>query len=373
MNKLIQHINRADKRKLFIYLFSFLTFLVINNIIANIINLPLRGEFKINIIISHAVPCLDNPSLIYLFSCQALKILFFVFFWFYIKKNPSSYIAEILISFFIYDLVYVLAEIWDLFHVPYIHAVQMLYSSPQAIFNGYFYPSTFIISLIWSAFLLWILYKQNRLSIIYLTNRLIIVPFSVVILCFAIASTIYYTHQYQTHYYHVSIGKNYYYSGRVFNITTQEIIKGEPSESIIIKFPTRVDSITFFDRNGDMHRDTSTSSYFTVQRIEDTISGKAIDSLINAKIRVGYTVPIQYNNESWYQKVTGFKMQVLFPDGTSYNNYIEGNKISLDKEAVKEIHKNINNSYIVIGTVFFLNEKGEEMKINDNVAWKLKY
>ena len=174
--------------------------------------------------------------------------------------------------------------------------------------------------------------------------------------------------------YQIEIGKYKISAQRILNITTQEIIKDNyDSNPVIIKFPARVDSVTYFDRNGDMHRDTSTTSYFAVEKIQDTISGQTIDSLINSEIKVAYTTGIELPYQRREQKVTGFKMQVFFPDGTSYNNYIEGNRISMDKEAVKEINKRINGSYIELWVVFFLNDKGEEMKINNPVAWKLKY
>jgi len=166
--------------------------------------------------------------------------------------------------------------------------------------------------------------------------------------------------------YQIEISKYKINAHRLFNEKTQEIFQVESIlEPIIIKFPVRIDSVSKYDKNGNVQIDTSITSYFTVHQIIDTLQEKAVDTITDSEIN------LFYKNKKL--KISGIQIRVLFPDGSSYSNYIMGNKINLDSEAVKEINKKINNSYIVISGVYFLNDKGEEIRIKDDIAWKMKY
>ena len=166
--------------------------------------------------------------------------------------------------------------------------------------------------------------------------------------------------------YQIEIGKYKINAHRLFNEKTQEIIQVEPNlEPIIIKFPSRVDSVETYDRNGDLHKDTMTTSYFTVQKIIDSINISSTDSLISSEIKLSH--------KNRYLKITRINIDVLFPDGTSYSNSISNNKISSNPNIVKEIKKGINSCFLVISAIYFINDEGIELKVKDDMAWILKY
>jgi len=179
MNKIFDYIKQADKRKLFIYLFSFSIFIVLNNILVNIINYPLRGEIFFNKWVQHIMPCEKNERLFYMFAFLGLKTLTFIGFLFYAKRHPNAYLAEIFVAYFFYDFVYILSAIWDIFSFLNIYALQMFYSSPQVLFNMYLKYSTLFISILWTFVLFTFLYKQKHLTIKFLFNRLTVIPISV--------------------------------------------------------------------------------------------------------------------------------------------------------------------------------------------------
>ncbi len=178
MNKILDDIKKADKRKLTIYLLSFLLFLVYNNILSNLIIYPFKHETFINVT-GHVVPCPINQTLIYLITFELIKTITFIVFLFYVKRHPKTLFAEIFVAYFIYDLVYLLAVFWDAFILPQTEATQMLFSSPQIIFDGYVRHLNLLVYGIWTCLLLTILYKQKLLTFKYLFYRLPIIPFSV--------------------------------------------------------------------------------------------------------------------------------------------------------------------------------------------------
>ena len=165
--------------------------------------------------------------------------------------------------------------------------------------------------------------------------------------------------------YQIVFGKYKFYAHRLFNEKTDEVNQiGPVHDHIIINFPRRTDSVSFYTRDGDLRKDTLTTSYFTVDRIIDTISSRTFDSLVNSEIKL-------YINDKKL-KIVRISITILFPDGTSDRNNFRSNKIKHDKQTMGQVKKRINNSYIVIDAIWFLDEKGVELKVKDDVAWKIK-
>ena len=135
-------------------------------------------------------------------------------------------------------------------------------------------------------------------------------------------------------------------------------------DAIIIKFPSRLDTVEYYSNDGNSTKDTLTRSYFAVDRIFDTILGNQIDAFLNSEIT------IHYNNVKL--KVERISIRILFSDGTSYNNNFEANKISFDKSILPKINNGVDNKYIVIENIWFYDAKGKRQEVSDALCWKIK-
>ena len=167
--------NKIDKRKFFIYLFSFLIFILINNVFLAVLSFLEGIEF--NLCAINAYPCLFRAPL-YVYAFQVYKIILFLGFIFCIRKSSESLLAEIFIAFFIYDLVFVLGRFFEILSpVEIFYFSFMLMSSPQISTL----PRSLIIASIWTLLLMMTLWKFDKLSMAFIIKRLILIPFSVVV------------------------------------------------------------------------------------------------------------------------------------------------------------------------------------------------
>ena len=181
MNKIIAHIKAADKRKLFIYLFSFVVFWIVNNILRNVI--ALSSNERVYLWFWNFLDCLKTINFVLIFSFEGLKILLFMLMIYLIRKNPEALFNEFFISYFIYDLVFLLATIFNLLpDTFYFRPAFMLSSSPQFGMNLYINDSLWssqIVSLAWTIALVALLYKYKKAGFMFYIHRLFIIPFSV--------------------------------------------------------------------------------------------------------------------------------------------------------------------------------------------------
>lgn len=178
MKNIIDHIKLADKRKLFIYLFSYAFFLVLNNVFSNLIFRSLDDYGLINYWGSHAIPCRLSPTL-YISLFQGLKLLLFILFLIISRRRSDQLINEFFIAYFFYDLVFLLSKLWDILPLP-IKTVTMLSSNGQTFYDWYTTPDlSIIISTFWTLALLFVLRRQQKIKLTFFINRLAIIPFSV--------------------------------------------------------------------------------------------------------------------------------------------------------------------------------------------------
>ena len=177
MKKIIDHIKQAEKRKLFIYIFSFLFFWGINNIFSNLIFYSLGGFGLFNYWGEHSIPCRLSP-LTYALLFQGLKLILFVLFIVLFRHYPLKLLNEFFVAYFIYDLVYILSIAWDCLPIN-IKAVNMLSSSGQTVFDWMIPHLSLFISLIWTISFYFVIRKQQKINLIFLVNRLSIIPISV--------------------------------------------------------------------------------------------------------------------------------------------------------------------------------------------------
>jgi len=179
MKKIINHIKQANKQRLLIYLFSYIIYWALNNLFSNSV-LYLLGEDSFRERwTGNSIPCGDTPH-VFLVLFQVFKIFLFILFVKLVRKNPKGLLCEFFISYFIYDLVYLLSFVWDLIPFPiHLYSHWMLISSGQIFFTHYLPYLDLIFAGLWTSALFLILYKQNRLSVNYIINRLVIIPISV--------------------------------------------------------------------------------------------------------------------------------------------------------------------------------------------------
>lgn len=179
MQKIIDHIKQADKRRLFIYLFSYATYRLLNNAFSNTTLYILgEGSFRERWT-SHSIPCGDTPHL-FLILFELFKILLFIVFVKLAKQNAKGLWCEFFIAYFLYDLVYILSFVWDRIPFPvYLHSHAMLISSGQIFLCNYLRYLDLVFACLWTLALFLVLYRDGRLSIQFLVNRLAIIPISV--------------------------------------------------------------------------------------------------------------------------------------------------------------------------------------------------
>lgn len=179
MKKIIDHIRQADKRRLLIYLFSFVIYRVINNLFSNSVLYLLNEESFRERWTANSIPCGDTPH-VFLILFQVFKIMLFLMFIRLAKKNANGLLCEFFIAYFIYDLVYILSFIWNLIPLPFsFHTWWVLISSGQIFLKRYLPYLDLIFAGLWTAALFIVLHKRNKLSFMFLINRLILIPISV--------------------------------------------------------------------------------------------------------------------------------------------------------------------------------------------------
>jgi hypothetical protein len=135
-------------------------------------------------------------------------------------------------------------------------------------------------------------------------------------------------------------------------------------DKIIIKYPARTDTVDYYSPDGNSRKDTLTTTHFTIDRIIDTLCVSNIDTFTNSEIKIHYC--------GKNLKIERIAVKILFPDGTFYYTNFKSNKISFDKSIVREIKRNIDNSYIVLHTIWFIDQSGNRQETSDDIGWKIK-
>jgi hypothetical protein len=195
MNKIINHIKQADKRRLLIYLLSYAIYRLINNSFSYSVLTLLNEESFRDRWTSLRVPC-DTPH-IFLILFQVFKVLLFIAFIRLIKQKAKGLLSEIFIAYFIYDLVYILAYMWMFIPFPDNLSLWWMFfltdgpkwtlnSSGQIFLYHYLPYLDLIFAVLWTTALFIVLKLRNRLSFMFLINRLTIIPVSVFLILWVI-------------------------------------------------------------------------------------------------------------------------------------------------------------------------------------------
>lgn len=167
--------NRINKKKLLIYLSSFLIFVLINNLFLALLSFFERVEFSLCVI--NGYPCLFAAPL-YVYAFQAYKIILFLGFIFFLKRNPESSLKDFFMAYFIFDLVFILIRLLEfIVSIDNWYPCRVLISSLQ---TGLSYTSLMLAS-VWTILLMITLWKFNQLSLAFLIKRLVVIPFSIII------------------------------------------------------------------------------------------------------------------------------------------------------------------------------------------------
>ncbi len=163
--------------------------------------------------------------------------------------------------------------------------------------------------------------------------------------------------------YKIVVFENSYYPYYIFTTKPQGTwFPG--TDKVLLNYPKRTDTVEYYNASGESYKTTLSTSFFTLDRIIDTICYSNIYSFINSEIKVIYN-----NKKLIIDRIT---VKVLYPDGTSYNTNFKSNKISFDQTTINHLEKKIDNAYLVIGTIWFYDPKGKRHEISDEVGWKLK-
>lgn len=174
---LITHIKSINKTTLFIYLFSYPVFILLNNLIYNLIGLSFGYHFHFYYF---GKTCrfhnVDAETIIWFCSLFLLKIILFYLLFRLIKSSKSKATAvlkEILLSFFLFEFAYVLASLTDLLKItPY--ATWCFFSNPILMSDKLLNFPSVIFSIIWVLILAIVLYKNRSLHFWFLFKRLTI-------------------------------------------------------------------------------------------------------------------------------------------------------------------------------------------------------
>ena len=101
----------------------------------------------------------------------------------------------------------------------------------------------------------------------------------------------------------ISIGKYSFNPYYIFsNKPSGTFLAGD--ERVIIRFPERVDTIEVFNSNGESHLETEVSSFFSIDRIIDTLCFDDLDSLIKSTITI-------YEGET-FLRIDRISLKILF-------------------------------------------------------------
>ena len=163
--------------------------------------------------------------------------------------------------------------------------------------------------------------------------------------------------------YKIVVSDNSYYPFYIFTTKPQGTwFPG--TDKVVLKYPKRTDTVEYYNASGESYKDTLSTSFFSLDRIIDTICYSNIYSFINSEIKVFY------NNKKL--KIDRITVKVLYPDRTFHNTNFKSNKISFDQTTISQLEKKTENAYLVIGTIWVYDPKGKRHEISDEVGWKLK-
>lgn len=186
MKRIIESFREIDRQQILIYSFSFLIYLWINKLSSNSI-LYLLGEDSFRERWTNfSIPCLRDivpTSLVIAF--EIFKCLLFLLMIILSKNRPKGIVSEMLIAYFLYDLVYILSFIWERIPSPIQLNSWWILSSSGQVFAARIIPYLdLILASIWTIILFIFLLRMNRLSAKFLITRLVIITISVPILYF---------------------------------------------------------------------------------------------------------------------------------------------------------------------------------------------
>jgi hypothetical protein len=176
-------IDKIGKARFVLYLFSYEIFIITYNIIDNISNLIFRQKVYFNFISFHYGGCSDRETLTYIFSTLFLKFIIFFVFAYGLNKGKiktDSLLFELLVSFFLFDIVSFFALCIDKLALIKFHFHNYFIANSDVIFHYYLHNSVFLISAFWSVLLLLLLKKHNKLNIKFLVTRLSLVSLSII-------------------------------------------------------------------------------------------------------------------------------------------------------------------------------------------------
>lgn len=179
--KLNNSIKQVNKTKVFIYLFSYITYIILNNLISNLVNLPLRRGLFFNIVGIHNAPCTNKETVIYIASCFLIKLLLFFCFALLIQKRKNIFLIDFIYSYFIYDTIFLFSRIWDLFGFFNFFFLDLFFSSHQVLLEPYLKYSAIYISILWSLMCCVILYKNQFLSLSFFLKRFFLALLSILL------------------------------------------------------------------------------------------------------------------------------------------------------------------------------------------------
>jgi len=178
-------LKQIEKKKLFLYLFSFFIYLFVNNLVTSLINIPLRGELKLNLYGGHHIPCDINDLYVYLISFFLLNVVFCLVMVFAHLKDKNTFRSlfylDILFCYLMYDLA--VAGFWVLYYFSLVHIklLGIFFSNPETIFEHDIQYSSLMFSCFWSVTLFVLLYKNNKLNFWFIIKRVVFLPFSILL------------------------------------------------------------------------------------------------------------------------------------------------------------------------------------------------
>ena len=176
MLKILNYIKAQDKIKLMIYLFSFTTFVAVNNIYNNIVSLIAFQKFCFYDL---GVFCKVIPNIYFIVDITVFNLckigLFFILIMLLKKENKGfikTYFTEVIISYFLFDFGFLLSQAIDVINILPRTSKWYFFSSPQSLITPAIgWPLATVIAVIW-CFLLWkVLRYYNNFNPEWLLKR----------------------------------------------------------------------------------------------------------------------------------------------------------------------------------------------------------
>ncbi len=193
MKRIIESLKEIERQQILIYSLSFLIYLGINKLASNSILYILGEDSFRERWTNFSIPCLSDiipTSLVIAF--EVFKCLLFILMIILSKKRLNRIASEMLIAYFLYDLVYILSFIWERIPFPFQLNTWWILSSSGQVFAARIIPYLdLILAIIWTILLFIFLLRMNRLSLKFLMTRLSIITISVPILYFFVYLTLY--------------------------------------------------------------------------------------------------------------------------------------------------------------------------------------